>query len=197
MTCHRNRILITDKIPSNSPSSNLNLLRKLLSHNINALQLAGFALANLLGMMIVVLAVQFFFDVRPLFKEGDGLMAPTRIVVAKHISSLRTVTKTPPSFTDEDIEDLRRQPFAERVDAFVSSQYEVIAAVGIQSWGQRSPLRCSSKLFPMSVLTLTAADGLMTHQATLCPSSCQKTISTSITSVMPVRAVCPRFQKTS
>ena len=135
MTCHRNRILITDKIPSNSPSSNLNLLRKLLSHNINALQLAGFALANLLGMMIVVLAVQFFFDVRPLFKEGDGLMAPTRIVVAKHISSLRTVTKTPPSFTDEDIEDLRRQPFAERVDAFVSSQYEVIAAVGIQSMG--------------------------------------------------------------
>ena len=113
----------------------MNLLRKLLSHNINALQLAGFALANLLGMTIVVLAVQFFFDVRPLFNEGDGLMAPTRIVVAKRISSLRTLTKKPPLFTADDIDDLRRQPFVQRVDTFLSSQYEVMAAVGIQSMG--------------------------------------------------------------
>lgn len=110
-------------------------LRKLLSRNINALQMIGFALANLLGMTIVTVAVQFYFDVRPLFQEGDGLLAPTRIVVAKRISSLRTLTRKPPTFTQHDIDDIAQQPFVERVDPFVSSQFQVEASLGIESMG--------------------------------------------------------------
>ena len=97
--------------------------------------MAGFALANLLGMTIVIVAVQFFFDVRPLFQEGDGLLSPTRIVVAKRISSLRTLTRKPPTFTQQDIDDIAQQPFVKRVDPFVSSQFQVEASLGVESMG--------------------------------------------------------------
>ena len=46
---------------------------KLLRQHISIGQLAGFFLANLFGMMIVLLSVQFYKDVIPVFTEGDSL----------------------------------------------------------------------------------------------------------------------------
>ena len=47
------------------------LVWKLLRQHISVGQLAGFFLANLFGMMIVLLSVQFYRDVLPVFTEGD------------------------------------------------------------------------------------------------------------------------------
>jgi hypothetical protein len=47
------------------------LVWKLLRQHISIGQLAGFFLANLFGMMIVLLSVQFYKDVIPVFTEGD------------------------------------------------------------------------------------------------------------------------------
>ena len=49
------------------------LVWKLLRQHISIGQLAGFFLANLFGMMIVLLSVQFYKDVIPVFTEGDEL----------------------------------------------------------------------------------------------------------------------------
>ncbi len=49
------------------------LLHKLLGRHINAWQLAGFVLANLCGMAIILTAVQFFSDLKPLFSSSDSL----------------------------------------------------------------------------------------------------------------------------
>ena len=48
------------------------LVWKLLRQHISIGQLAGFFLANLFGMMIVLLSVQFYKDVIPVFTEGDS-----------------------------------------------------------------------------------------------------------------------------
>lgn len=50
------------------------LVWKLLRQHISIGQLAGFFLANLFGMMIVLLSVQFYKDVIPVFTEGDSFM---------------------------------------------------------------------------------------------------------------------------
>ena len=56
------------------------LVWKLLRQHISIGQLAGFFLANLFGMMIVLLSVQFYKDVIPVFTKGDSFMKKTLIV---------------------------------------------------------------------------------------------------------------------
>ena len=50
------------------------LVWKLLRQHISVGQLTGFFLANLFGMMIVLLSIQFYQDVLPIFTQGDSFM---------------------------------------------------------------------------------------------------------------------------
>ena len=111
------------------------LLRKPLSRNLNGWQMAGFVLANLFGMIIVLTAVQFSTDVIPLFTGGDSFMKPGRIVVVKHVSAARTVSGKAPVFKSEEIDELEAQPFAKDVGTFIPSQFSVFASIGSQSMG--------------------------------------------------------------
>lgn len=52
----------------------MRLVWKLLRQHISFSQLAGFFFANLCGMVIVLLSVQFYKDVLPVFTEGDSFM---------------------------------------------------------------------------------------------------------------------------
>ena len=47
------------------------IMWKLLRKNISAAQLTGFAIANLIGLTIVILAVQFYGDVKPVFDDEE------------------------------------------------------------------------------------------------------------------------------
>ena len=64
------------------------LVWKLLRQHISIGQLAGFFLANLFGMMIVLLSVQFYKDIIPVFTEGDSFMKKDFIIATKKISTL-------------------------------------------------------------------------------------------------------------
>ena len=50
------------------------MIWKLLRQHISVAQLAGFFLANLCGMVIVLLGIQFYKDVLPVFTQGDSFM---------------------------------------------------------------------------------------------------------------------------
>ena len=58
----------------------MKLVWKLLRRHISVAQLAGFFLANLCGMVIVLLSVQFYNDVSPVFTEGDSFMKKDYII---------------------------------------------------------------------------------------------------------------------
>lgn len=107
------------------------LLNKLLSRNMSVWQMAGFVLANLFGMAIVLLAVQFAHDVIPMFTGGDSFMRPGQMVVVKRVNTLRTVTGSAPTFRQREVEELREQPFVNDIGAFVASQYNVYATIGL------------------------------------------------------------------
>ena len=66
----------------------MSLVWKLMRRHISLGQLAGFFFANLCGMVIVLLSIQFYQDVAPLFTEGDSFMKKDYIIVSKKVSTL-------------------------------------------------------------------------------------------------------------
>lgn len=113
----------------------MKLVWKLLRQHISIGQLVGFFLANLFGMMIVLLSVQFYKDVIPMFTEGDSFMKKDYIIATKKISTLGSISGKSNTFSDKDIEELKRQPFTQTVGAFTPSQYKVSAGLGMEEAG--------------------------------------------------------------
>lgn len=111
------------------------LVWKLLRQHISISQLAGFFLANLFGMMIVLLSVQFYKDVIPVFTEGDSFMKKDFIIATKKISTLGSFAGKSNTFSAEEIADLKKQPFTKTIGAFTPSQFKVSAGLGMQEAG--------------------------------------------------------------
>ena len=111
------------------------LVWKLLRQHISIGQLAGFFLANLFGMMIVLLSVQFYKDIIPVFTEGDSFMKKDFIIATKKISTLGSFAGKNNTFSAEDIADLKKQSFTKTIGAFTPSQFKVSAGLGMQETG--------------------------------------------------------------
>ena len=115
----------------------MNLVWKLLRRHISLPQLAGFFLANLLGMLIVLLSLQFYRDVKPVFSEEDGFIRPDYLILSKRISALNTIgLGSVSTFSEREMNELASQPFAKRVGAFTASQYKVSCSMGINGVAQ-------------------------------------------------------------
>ena len=137
------------------------LVNKLLAKQVSAWQLAGFVLANLCGMGILMTAVQFAADVKPLFTAADGFMQPGNIVVTKHVSTLGTLTGAAPSFSQREVERLKQQPFVNRMGAFTPAMFSVFATIGSQSMG----MEFSTEMFFEAVPDQFLDDVLDRHNA--------------------------------
>lgn len=110
----------------------MKLIWKLLRKHISLIQFAGFSVANLLGMFIVLLGVQFYHDVSPVFTEEDGFLKPEYLIVSKSISSVQGLSgESASTFSTQEIEDLKQQKFTKSVGSFTSSQYRVGCSMGI------------------------------------------------------------------
>ncbi len=115
----------------------MRLVWKLLRRHISLPQLAGFFFANLLGMLIVMLSLQFYLDVKPVLSEEDGLIRPDFLILNKRISALNTIgLNSAGTFSERELEELRSQPFAKRVGTFTSSQYKVGCSFGLEGVAQ-------------------------------------------------------------
>ncbi len=111
------------------------LLYRLLSRHLHRGQLAGFVLANLFGMTIVLAAVQFASDIIPMFTGNDSFLKPGQMVMAKHVNTFRTLTGKAPTFSSEEIADVRQQPFVSEVGTFTPSLFGVVATLGSRKLG--------------------------------------------------------------
>ncbi len=113
----------------------MRLIWKLLRQHINMLQLVGFFFANLCGMLIVLFAIQFYNDVSPLFSAGDSFMKKDYIIVTKKVSTLGSFVGKNNAFTDQEINEIRQQPFTKSIGGFQPSQFTVTGGIGMQSAG--------------------------------------------------------------
>ena len=123
------------------------LVWKLLRQHISIGQLTGFFLANLFGMLIVLLSVQFYRDVLPIFTQGDSFMKKNYIIATKRISTLGSFTGRSNTFSLKDIEEMKAQSFTKSVGAFTPSLFKVSAGLGMQEAG----IQLSTEMFFESV----------------------------------------------
>lgn len=118
---------------------------KLLRQHISVSQLAGFFLANLCGMIIVLLGIQFYRDVLPVFTQGDSFIKKDFVIVSKKVSTLGTLVGKSSTFSTGDVAEIEEQPFTKSVGRFLPSQFKVSAGMGMQG------IRMSTDMFFESV----------------------------------------------
>ena len=124
----------------------MTLVWKLLRRHISVPQFAGFAFANLFGMLIVLLGYQFYCDILPVFTSQDSFMKSDYVIVSKKMGAASTLSGRASMFTGAEIDDLSSQKFVGKLGRFSSAEYKVDAKMGIN--GQ--PI-LSSELFFESV----------------------------------------------
>lgn len=108
----------------------------MLRKHISTPQLIGFSIANLIGLTIVILAVQFYCDVLPVFTDEESFIRKDYLIITRNISSAGAIMGTSAEFSDEDIADIEQQPWCRRVGKFTSSKFSIIASIG----GGTSPM---------------------------------------------------------
>ncbi len=107
----------------------MKLLWKLLREHISVSQLTGFFLSNLVGTIIMLLTIQLYADLRPLFTKGDSFMKSDYMVVSKPVSAVSSLLGKNHTFSTREIEELKDQPFTRNVGAFTPSQFEIYIAL--------------------------------------------------------------------
>lgn len=109
-----------------------NIVWRLLRRNISAGQLAGYAIANLVGLAIVLTAIQFYRDVTTVLEDEDSFISKDYLIISKRVKGLGALPGTNDAdtrFTNEEINEIASQPWARKVDGFTSAAFNVYARV--------------------------------------------------------------------
>lgn len=101
-----------------------NVVWRLLRRNISAAQLAGYAVANLVGLAIILTALQFYRDVS---SGGDDAEMSDYISVTKAVGFVSQGGSN--GFTADEVAALEAQPWVRKVAPFTASQFRVTAGV--------------------------------------------------------------------
>lgn len=109
----------------------MNLVWKLLRQHISIPQFAGFAFANLFGMLIVLFGFQFYQDILPVFTQQDSFMKADYLIMSKKIGMGNTISGRSNTFSGSEIDDVSAQKFVKKVGKFTSTEYKVDASMGV------------------------------------------------------------------
>ena len=116
----------------------MRLIWKLLRQHISIPQFAGFFFANLTGMLIILLGVQFYNDIKNVYDSEDSLMKSDYMILNKKVGTLGSLIGKSGAFTDEEIKTLKKQGFAKNVGAFTPSNFNVRASFDIEGFSKFS-----------------------------------------------------------
>ena len=109
----------------------MNLVWKLLRQHISIPQFAGFAFANLFGMLIVLFGFQFYQDVLPVFTQQDSFMKADYLIMSKKIGMGNTISGRTNTFTGSEMDEIASQKFVKKLGKFTSTEYKVDASMGV------------------------------------------------------------------
>ncbi len=113
---------------------------RLLRRNISGARIAGFALSDFIGLLIVCGALMLYIDSRPLWDSEDSFIRTDYLVINKRVTSANTMGERRSSFTPDEIADLGKQPWVRSVGKFTSSAYRVDGSVDAGGRGMRTAL---------------------------------------------------------
>ncbi|MBD5210312.1 MAG: ABC transporter permease [Bacteroidales bacterium] len=118
-----------------------NPVNRLLRRNISVGQILGYAVANFVGLAILLTALQFYRDTTKAENSADdSFISRDFLIVSKHVSDINTLKGRTSGFSAEDIADLSRQPWVEKVGEFTPSRFHVNGAVEFGGRGMSTHL---------------------------------------------------------
>ena len=107
----------------------MNIIHRLLRKNLSMAQLVGFTLANFIGLLIVLLGLQFYTDVRSIWQDEDSFMQKDYLVINKQVSGSGLLTGERASFSADEIADIEKQSWVRKVGRFSSADYRLSASI--------------------------------------------------------------------
>lgn len=89
--------------------------------------LLGAFLGTLAGMVLLLSGIQFYTDIKLVLSENRDLLDPEYIIVNKKVNIGQTLGFSGVGFSQEEIEDLSQQAFADKVSPFISNDFPIQA----------------------------------------------------------------------
>lgn len=118
------------------------LLIRLLRTNISKAQLTGYVVANVIGLAVILTGVLFYSDCTTTSTETDDrFIANDYVIVSKNIDG---IAFAPVAFSENEIADIARQPWARKVGRFSSSQFGMRASASLGGRGLSTYMFCES-----------------------------------------------------
>lgn len=148
----------------------MELVWKLLRQHISIPQFAGFAFANLFGMLIVLFGFQFYKDVLPVFTQQDSFMKADYLIMSKKIGMGNTLSGRTNTFSGSDVDDISSQKFVKKIGKFTSTEYKVDASMGVNGVNVLNS-ELFSKVCPTVLSMCLSRIGSMSQVVRKCPSS--------------------------
>lgn len=104
----------------------------LLKRNISKGQLLGYALANVVGLSVILIGTLFYADSQHNNSDSDAFFSEDYIVLSKKVDGIGF---TPVRFTSDDISNLEQQKWVKKVGKFSVSQFAVNGSVDMGGRG--------------------------------------------------------------
>lgn len=104
----------------------MKLVYKLLLAKSNPVQLIGFVLANIVGVVIILFGTRAYRDVNSFFQHPDGVISNNYVVITHGKVTLGGENY----FTEEEIDDLKSFPGTDSVGFFRTCSFKVNADLG-------------------------------------------------------------------
>ncbi len=104
------------------------LLNKIVRPHVSVWRMIVANAGTALGLAGLLLAVQLYFDFGVIFEGGGATGSDSDyLIISKTVNFRNTVTFTTPTFSEDEIEMIRSQPFVQRLGEIKGSTFGVIA----------------------------------------------------------------------
>lgn len=103
------------------------MISKVTNRNYNNIQIIGAGIGTLIGLVLLMSIAQFYMEMNKILDENKDLIDPEFLVINKKISVLATLNLRESTFSEREIEEVRSQPWANKVEGFISNQFALSA----------------------------------------------------------------------
>lgn len=109
----------------------------LLKKNLSVGQLLGYALANVVGLTVILSGILFYGDSQESTAQEDQFFSEDYVVLSKKVEG---VGFTPVVFSDDEIQKLSKQKWVQKIGRFTASQFAVNGSINMGGRGLSSYL---------------------------------------------------------
>ena len=103
------------------------MLHKLQRKTLVPTQMIGYTLTLFIGVTIILVSVQLFWDLKPMLFDGSAIFKSKSAVVSKRVNILTSIDKDRIYFSADEIEELKTQKFTKEVSSFMNASFRIKA----------------------------------------------------------------------